>query len=89
MNDSDRLSRVLRSARGLWRHRHEALRTRRGGRGRMILTELAGVTVYRMHVPQVGGRANRVGLNPLYLALDHDTAIREYQQLSSLLPPGT
>lgn len=38
---------------------------------------------------QVGGRANRVGLNALYLALDHDTAIRECQQLSSLLPPGT
>ncbi|SAK93346.1 RES domain protein [Caballeronia temeraria] len=68
----------------------------------MILTELAGVTAYRMHVPRWavaptsgagagthGGRANRVGLNALYLALDHDTAIREYQQLSSLMPPGT
>ena len=51
----------------------------------MILTELAGVTVYRMHVPRWavapasgagagthGGRANRVGLNALYLALDHE-----------------
>ena len=32
--------------------------------------------------------ANRIGLNALYLALDHDTAIREYQQPSSLMPPG-
>ncbi|WP_250502557.1 RES domain-containing protein [Caballeronia sp. AZ7_KS35] len=36
-----------------------------------------------------GGRANRVGLNALYLALDHDTAVREHQQLSSLMPPET
>lgn len=56
----------------------------------MILTELAEVTVYRMHVPRWAvaptsgagagthdGRANRVGLNALYLAFDHDTAIRD------------
>jgi RES domain-containing protein len=68
----------------------------------MILTELSGITVYRMHVPKWavaptsgagagthGGRANRIGLNALYLALDHDTAIREYQQISRLMPPGT
>lgn len=68
----------------------------------MILTELAGVTAYRMLAPkwavaptsgagagQHGGRANRVGLNALYLALDIDTAVREYQQVSPLMPPGT
>ncbi|AFT89977.1 RES domain-containing protein [Paraburkholderia phenoliruptrix] len=37
----------------------------------------------------MGGRANRVGLNALYLALDVDTAAREYQQISPLMPPGT
>lgn len=68
----------------------------------MIFVNLSDVTAYRMLVPKWavaplsgagagthGGRANRVGLNALYLALDHDTAVREYQQLSSLMPPGT
>lgn len=36
-----------------------------------------------------GGRANRPGTHALYLALDPATAIREYQQASTLLPPGT
>lgn len=36
-----------------------------------------------------GGRANRIGLNALYLALDVNTAVREYQQISPLMPPGT
>ena len=35
------------------------------------------------------GRANRPGSAALYLALEPDTAIREYQQTSTLLPPGT
>lgn len=64
--------------------------------------ELAGITAYRMHVPKWavaptsgagaakhGGRANRPGLEALYLALETDTAVREYQQVSTLLPPGT
>jgi RES domain-containing protein len=68
----------------------------------MILTALSGITAYRMHVPRWavaptsgagagrhGGRANRIGLNALYLALDANTAIREYQQISPLMPPGT
>ena len=38
---------------------------------------------------QHGGRANRPGVPVLYMALEMDTAIREYQQISSLLPPGT
>ena len=36
-----------------------------------------------------GGRANRPGVAALYLSLDSETAIREYQQLSSLMLPGT
>jgi RES domain-containing protein len=68
----------------------------------MKLTELAGVTAYRMHVPKWavapnsgagaarhGGRANRPGIDALYLALESETAVREYQQVSTLLPPGT
>ena len=68
----------------------------------MILTALTKVTAYRMHVPRWavaptsgagagkhGGRVNRIGLNALYLALDVNTAVREYQQISPLMPPGT
>jgi RES domain-containing protein len=68
----------------------------------MKLTELAEATVYRNHVPRWavaptsgagagkhGGRVNRPGVEALYLALETETAIREYQQVSTLLPPGT
>jgi RES domain-containing protein len=68
----------------------------------MILTELGPVTAYRMHTPRWataptsgvgaaahGGRANRPGVSALYLALEPETAVREYQQLSPLMPPGT
>lgn len=68
----------------------------------MIFTRLREVTAYRMHQPvwatrptsgagagRHGGRANRPGVDALYLALDEPTAIAEYRQLSSLLPPGT
>ena len=68
----------------------------------MKLVSLAGVTAYRMHVPRWavaptsgagaakhGGRANRPGVEALYLALETGTAIQEYQQVSTLLPPGT
>jgi RES domain-containing protein len=68
----------------------------------MILTELGPVTAYRMHTPRWataptsgegaaahGGRANRPGVSALYLALEAETAVREYQQLSPLMPPGT
>ena len=68
----------------------------------MILTRLETVTVYRMHTPkwafaptsgagaaQHGGRANRPGVAALYLALDIETAVSEYRQVSTLLPPGT
>jgi len=74
----------------------------RGRRGGMILTELGPVTAYRMHTPRWataptsgagaaahGGRANRPGVTALYLALEPETAVREYQQLSPLMPPGT
>ncbi len=36
-----------------------------------------------------GGRANRVGVNALYLSKESQTAVSEYQQLSHLMPPGT
>lgn len=68
----------------------------------MILTTLAQAEAYRMHVPKWavtptsgagasahGGRVNRPGVPALYVALDVDTAIKEYQQVSTLLPPGT
>lgn len=68
----------------------------------MILDDLGVVTAYRLHVPKWaseptsgagaalhGGRANRPGTPALYLSLDTETAIREYQQVSTLLPPGT
>jgi RES domain-containing protein len=35
-----------------------------------------------------GGRANRPCINALYLSLELETAIAEYQQLDTLLPPG-
>ena len=59
-------------------------------------------TAYRMHTPSWahsptsgagatthGGRANRVGVSALYLSRDSQTTLSEYQQLSSLMPPGT
>lgn len=68
----------------------------------MILTDLGSLTAYRMHTPKWataptsgagaathGGRANRPGVQALYLALEADTAVREYQQVSPLMPPGT
>lgn len=68
----------------------------------MIFTALGPIAAYRMHMPKWatapvsgagaaahGGRANRPGTHALYLALDPATAIREYQQTSTLMPPGT
>jgi RES domain-containing protein len=60
----------------------------------MILTHLKS-EAYRMHVPKwavaptsgagagtYGGRANRIGVEALYLSLDALTALAEYQQTS-------
>jgi len=68
----------------------------------MILTRLDNLTAYRMHLPKWavaptsgagaarhGGRANRPDVGALYLSLDVETAVKEYQQVSTLLPPGT
>ena len=68
----------------------------------MILARLDNVTAYRMHAPKWavaptsgagaakhGGRVNRPGVEALYLALEAGTASQEYQQISTLLPPGT
>jgi RES domain-containing protein len=68
----------------------------------MILSEFGPAAAYRMHTPRWataptsgagaathGVRVNRVGVPALYLSLEPETAIREYQQLSRLMPPGT
>jgi RES domain-containing protein len=68
----------------------------------MILRSIGPVVAYRMHTPRWavaptsgagaamhGGRANRPGMPALYLALEPETALQEYRQLSSLMPPGT
>ena len=68
----------------------------------MIFEPVAGLTAYRMHTPKwamaptsgagaaaAGGRSNRIGVAALYLSLEAETAIAEYQQVSPLLPPGT
>ena len=59
-------------------------------------------TFYRMHTPRwassptsgagaarQGGRANRRGVEALYLSAEYETAVDEYRQVSSLMPPGT
>lgn len=68
----------------------------------MIFTDLKDIVAYRMHLPKwavapmsgagaalYGGRLNRPGTEALYLSLDAQTAINEYQGVSNLLPPGT
>lgn len=58
-------------------------------------------SAYRVHTPRWahaplsgagaarhGGRANRPGVAALYLSLQLETALAEYQQLSPLMPPG-
>jgi RES domain-containing protein len=68
----------------------------------MIVAPLVWPAVYRMHTPRWavtplsgagaavhGGRASRIGVEALYMALEAQTAISEYQQLSPLMPPGT
>src|SRR3546814_19841015 len=69
----------------------------------MILWDLPpGSTLFRAHTPQwasdplsgagaaaKGGRFNREGVEALYLSLDEVAALREYQQASPFLPPGT
>ena len=68
----------------------------------MIIAPLGPIVLYRMHAPRwasqpksgagaasQGGRANRPGTPALYLSFERETAIREYQQLSPLMPPGT
>lgn len=67
----------------------------------MILASMADQLAYRVHVPrwaiaptsgagaaQHGGRLNRIGVPALYLAMDELTALEEYRQLSTLMPPG-
>lgn len=66
----------------------------------MILTALAAYA-YRVHDPKwsfapvsgagaarCGGRANRPGINALYLSLELETALAEYRQLDALMAPA-
>jgi RES domain-containing protein len=68
----------------------------------MKLTALTDATAYRMPVPRWavaptsgagagkhGGRTNCQGVEALYLAMETATAIHEYQQVSTPLPPST
>lgn len=67
----------------------------------MIVLPALRTDAYRVHVPkwafsptsgagarEHGGRLNRPGVSALYLALDEQTALAEYKQLSALTPPG-
>ena len=66
----------------------------------MILTGIETIA-YRIHDPKwafapvsgagaarFGGRVNRPGINALYLSLELETALAEYQQLDTLVPPA-
>lgn len=66
----------------------------------MILTALNTVA-YRVLAPKwayaptsgagagaYGGRANRPGIDALYLSLELETALAEYKQMDALLPPA-
>ncbi|WP_317617021.1 RES family NAD+ phosphorylase [Variovorax beijingensis] len=68
----------------------------------MILRPFPLAALYRVHSPKwahlptsgagaasQGGRLNRKGVDALYLSLETETALAEYQQTSPLLPPGT
>jgi len=67
----------------------------------MIFTTINAVA-YRVHDPKWayaptsgtgagrhGGRANRPGVNAIYLSLELETALAEYQQIDGLLPPAS
>lgn len=66
----------------------------------MILTAIVS-KAFRVHDPKwsfapvsgagaarYGGRANRQGVNALYLSLELKTALAEYQRLDTLMPPA-
>lgn len=67
----------------------------------MKVISLVDLQCYRLHTPKwavaptsgagaatQGGRVNRKGLEALYLSLEPATAVAEFQQGSSFLPPG-
>lgn len=68
----------------------------------MKVGSLSGEPFYRMHTPRwavtptsgagaakYGGRFNRPGVPALYLSDETETAIAEYKQDLTLMPPGT
>lgn len=67
----------------------------------MIVVARLDAVAYRVHDPKWafaptsgagagkhGGRANRPGVNALYLSLELETALVEYRHLDALLPPA-
>ncbi|MGE8305819.1 MULTISPECIES: RES family NAD+ phosphorylase [Pseudomonas] len=67
----------------------------------MKIIAYRNLACYRLHTPKwaiapmsgagaatQGGRANRKGLEALYLSLEPATAVAEFQQGSPFLPPG-
>jgi RES domain-containing protein len=56
---------------------------------RVISPAYAGTPLSGMGAARQGGRFNRPGQEALYLSLDMDTALAEYQQDNPWLPPGT
>jgi len=56
---------------------------------RMLTPEWSYAALSGAGAARQGGRANRQGVEALYTSLDEHTALREYQQPSPLMPPGT
>jgi RES domain-containing protein len=56
---------------------------------RVISPVYASTPLSGMGAARQGGRFNRPGQEALYLSLDRDTALAEYQQDNPWLPPGT
>lgn len=56
---------------------------------RVIAPRYAGTPLSGQGAARQGGRFNRPGQEALYLSLDEATALAEYRQDNSWLPPGT
>lgn len=67
----------------------------------MIITGLSDAVFCRMNTPRwaftptsgagaarQGGRLNRAGVEALYLSRETDTAVAEFRQTSTIMPPG-
>jgi RES domain-containing protein len=56
---------------------------------RTITPRYASTPLSGAGAAKIGGRFNRAGVEALYLSLSAQTALAEFQQTSSFLPPGT